>query len=152
MYVHFRFSYYHRILGKVLCAMQQVPVGQSFHIPQCAYANPKAPFHPCLSPSVPFSNQRFFKDCLFHSENKFTCKFLRLLTFFFGGVSLGPHLRHIEVPRLGVQLELQLSTYTIAHGNARVLIRWTRPGIEPVSSWVLLRFICAEPRQELQNS
>ena len=30
--------------------------------------------------------------------------------FFF----LGPHLRHMEVPRLGVKLELQLSAYTVA--------------------------------------
>ena len=30
--------------------------------------------------------------------------------FFF----LGPHVRHMEVPRLGVQLELQLPAYTTA--------------------------------------
>ena len=38
---------YHRILGRVLCAIQQVPVGQTFHIPQCEYASPKPPI--CLS-------------------------------------------------------------------------------------------------------
>ena len=27
---------------------------------------------------------------------------------------LGPHLRHMEVPRLGVELELQLPAYTTA--------------------------------------
>ena len=27
---------HHRILGRVPCALQQMPVGQSFHIPQCA--------------------------------------------------------------------------------------------------------------------
>ena len=32
---------YHRILGRGPCPIQQVPVGQSFHIAQCAYANPK---------------------------------------------------------------------------------------------------------------
>ena len=31
----------HRILGS-FCAIQQVPVGQSFHMTQCAYANPKS--------------------------------------------------------------------------------------------------------------
>ena len=41
----------HRMLGRVLCALQQVPVGQSFHIPHCVYANPKPPVHP--SPPVP---------------------------------------------------------------------------------------------------
>ena len=34
---------------------------------------------------------------------------------FGGGVFLGPHPRHmVEVPRLGVQLELQLPAYTTA--------------------------------------
>jgi len=33
---------------------------------------------------------------------KFVCLF----------VFLGPHLRHMEVPRLGFQLELQLPAYT----------------------------------------
>ena len=51
MYTHlfsFRFFShidYHRILGSVLCALQQVPGGQSFHIPQCADASPKALIH-----------------------------------------------------------------------------------------------------------
>ena len=35
-------------------------------------------------------------------------------TFFFFGllVSFGPHLRHMEVPRIGAELELQLPAYT----------------------------------------
>ena len=33
---------------------------------------------------------------------------------FFGGVFLGLHLRHMEVPRLGVELELQLPATAIA--------------------------------------
>ena len=39
------------------------------------------------------------------------------LVFFFlfgGGGSLGPHLWHMEVPRLGVESELQLPAYTTA--------------------------------------
>ena len=36
--------------------------------------------------------------------------FLFYFLFFF----LGPHLQHIEVPRLGVESELQLLVYTIA--------------------------------------
>ena len=35
-----------------------------------------------------------------------------IITFFF--FFLGPLLQHIEVPRLGVELELQLPAYTIA--------------------------------------
>ena len=49
---------YQRILGRVPCALQQVPVGQSFHIPQRAYASPKPPVHPFPLP-VPFGNHKF---------------------------------------------------------------------------------------------
>ena len=61
--------------------------------------------------------------------------FIKLLLFFFFSV-LGPHLQHMEVPRLWVKLELQLlglrhshsnagskpvsATYTTAHSNARL--------------------------------
>ena len=62
---------------------------------------------------------------------------------------LGPHLRHMEVPRLGVQLELQLPAYTAAHGNAKSLTHWARPGIEPTTSWFLVGFVSAAPRREL---
>lgn len=60
MYTHlfsFRFFFhidYHKILGRVLCVIQLVPIGQSF-IPQRAYANLKFPVHsssPDLSPLV----------------------------------------------------------------------------------------------------
>ena len=37
----------------------------------------------------------------------------------------------MEVPKLGIELKLQL------------------PGIEPTSSWILVRFVTAEPWQEL---
>ena len=43
---------YHRILGRVLCAAWQVPIGQSFHKPECAYANRGKPFNmplPCIT-------------------------------------------------------------------------------------------------------
>ena len=42
-------------------------------------------------------------------------------------------------------------TYTITHGNTRSLTHWARPGIEPVSSWMLVGFITAEPQQQLLN-
>ena len=32
-------------IGRVLCTIQHAPIGQSLHIPQCAYANPKPPVH-----------------------------------------------------------------------------------------------------------
>ena len=37
-----------------------------------------------------------------------------LYFFFFFCLFLGPHPRHMESPRLGVELELQLLTYTTA--------------------------------------
>ena len=67
MYTHpcsFRFFSlidYHRIWGRVLCAVQKVPVGQSFHRPQCARANPKPPVHPPTL--VLFGDHTFFKVC-----------------------------------------------------------------------------------------
>ena len=66
-----------------------------------------------------------------------------LFLFFNFFVSLGPYLRHMEVPRL----ELQLPAYTTAtamqdlsclcdtavHSNAGSLTYYARPGIEPGS-------------------
>ena len=66
--------------------------------------------------------------------------------FFLGGA----HPHHMEVPRLGVQLELQLPAYTKAHGNIRSLTHWMGPGIKPTSSWILVRFVTAEPQEDLQ--
>ena len=59
----------------------------------------------------------------------------------------------MEVPRLGVELELLLPTY--ATGTTSwdlqltlqlmampvLLTHWVRPGIEPTSSWMLVRFL-----------
>ena len=44
-----------------------------------------------------------------------------------------------------------MGTYTTAHGNARSLIHWARPGIEPTTSWFLVGFVSAVPWQELWN-
>ena len=84
-----------------------------------------------------------------------TYKSKSLFVFFF--FSLGPHSRHMEIPRLGVQSELQLLATVIAtatpdpssvcdlHHSAP----WVRQGIEPTYSWFLVRFISAAPQQEL---
>ena len=76
-------------------------------------------------------------------------------------VFLRPHLLHMKVPRLGVESELQLqayttataapnpalsATYTTAHNHARSLTHRVRPGIEPASSWILVRLVTAEPQ------
>ena len=80
------------------------------------------------------------------------------LFFFF----LGLNLRHMEVPRLGVQSELQLhhshsnirseprlKPTTTAHCNPRSLTHWSRPGIKPETSWFLVGFVSTAPQWEL---
>ena len=41
------------------------------------------------------------------------------------------------------------ATHTTAHCNTRSLSHWVRPGIEPVSSWILVRFVSALPQWKL---
>ena len=77
---------------------------------------------------------------------------------------LGPLPWHMEVPRLEVKSELQPLSHAIAtgtpdlshvcdlhqsHGNAGSLTTRMRPGIEPMSPRILVRFISAEPQWEL---
>ena len=67
-------------------------------------------------------------------------------------VFAGLHPWHMEVPRLGAELKLQLLAYTTAHSNAGCLTYWARPGIEPVSLWILVRFATTEPWRELPST
>ena len=94
--------------------------------------------------------------------------------FFFFFVFLGPYSRHMEVPRLGVESELQLLAYATAtvthdlsgvcdlhhsnglsgvcdlhHSNARSLSRHARPEIKPATLWILVGFATIEPQWEL---
>uniref|UniRef100_A0A8D1LLG9 von Willebrand factor A domain-containing protein 8 n=1 Tax=Sus scrofa TaxID=9823 RepID=A0A8D1LLG9_PIG len=85
----------------------------------------------------------FFLSCLFSFLPSF------FLYFFSSFFLLGLHPWHMEVPRLGVELDLQLPACTTAHSNAGSLTHWVRPGMEAVSSWMLVRFVSAEPQQEL---
>ena len=48
------------------------------------------------------------------------------------------------------QIRTVSAIYTTAHGNAKSLTYWVRPGVKPASSWMLARFICTEPQWELQ--
>ena len=76
----------------------------------------------------------------------------------------GSHSWHMEVPRLGVKLDLcrrptpqpqqhgiwaMSVTYTTAHDNTRSFIHLVKPGIEPATSWFLVRFVSSAPWQEL---
>ena len=79
-------------------------------------------------------------------------------------VFLGPHLWHMEVPRLVSswscsrqprpqpwqhRIRAASVTYTTAHGNAGSLTHWIRPGMEPATSWFLVRSVFAAPQWEL---
>ena len=49
--------------------------------------------------------------------------------------------------QLGIQAESM--SYILAHGNTGSLTHGARPGIEPVSSWMSVRFVSTESRWEL---
>ena len=50
------------------------------------------------------------------------------------------------------QILAESAAYTKAHGNARSLTHWMRPGLKPTSSWILAGFVTAEPQWELQEN
>ena len=72
----------------------------------------------------------------------------------------------MEVPRQGVEMELQLPAYITATAmldlshicdlchslwQHQILNPLRGPGIEPTSSWILVRFVSAEPQWELPD-
>ena len=50
------------------------------------------------------------------------------------------------------QIRAAYVTYTTAHSNAGSLTHGARSGIEPATSWILVGFISAEPRWQLQGA
>ena len=101
------------------------------------------------------------------------CPFILLMVFstaqklfVFCFCFLGPHLWHMEVPRLGsnqsyscqptpqpqqCQIWAMSVTYTTGHSNVGSLAHWVRPGIQPATSCFLGRFVSAAPQWELQK-
>ena len=51
----------------------------------------------------------------------------------------------------GLGIRATSATYTTAQGNTRLLTHWTRPGIEPVTSWFLVGFVSTAPWRELPH-
>ena len=95
-------------------------------------------------------------DTAYFNNNKIYCFVFQHCSFYWCFLFclccfcfLGLHPQHMEVPRLGVESELQSTTYTTAHINTRYLTPWVRPGIEPVTSWFLVVFVSAAPQWEL---
>ena len=75
---------------------------------------------------------------------------------------LGPHLGHMEFPQGQIRqscncrpqpqqwgIQAKSENYTRAHGNTMSLTHWARPGIELVSSWIIVGLVSAETQQEL---
>ena len=102
-----------------------------------------------------FTSYVFFQE--FHGFRSNVQVFCLFVCFIFG-----PHLRHMEVPRLGAKLELQLLAHTTAtedlssicdlHHNSRqhqILKLLSEARIEPATSWLLVRFISAAPQKEI---
>ena len=107
-----------------------------------------------LAPPILF----YFPDCEFYSwlnslwdKGPLSYSFLNLSLFFF----LGLFPKHEDVPRLGVESELQLlasitapATWDPSHicslhhswWQWRSLTQRAKPGIKPTSSWILVRF------------
>ena len=100
-----------------------------------------------------------YSALIFASSRYLTVMFFACNTYI--GFFLGPHLRHMEVPKLGVRLELQLPTYTTAEAmpdpshicdlhhspwQCRIL-NPLKPGIKSESSWILVSFVnCWAPK------
>ena len=72
----------------------------------------------------------------------------------------GPHTRHMKVPPRGLnqcyscqpipqqhRIQAASATYAIAHSNTGSRTHWARLGIEPESSWILVRFNSTEPQK-----
>ena len=70
----------------------------------------------------------------------------------------------MEIPRLGLNwscsrrpipqprhLQAASAAYTTAHSSTRSLTHRVRPGIEPTSSWILVRFVTTRPQKDLQR-
>ena len=117
-----------------------------------------------------FSRKRRWDDTLWKSYKWLkNCPFL--LRNFFGGsfffLFLGLPPLHMEVPRLVSnrscscrptpqpqqrQIRASSATYSTAHGIARSLTHGARPGMEPSTSWFLVRLISSVPQWKLLYS
>ena len=73
---------------------------------------------------------------------------------------LGVHLWHMEVPMLGVELELEpqpqqlgiwAKSVTYPHSSQQCQIPGPLRGIKSASSWILVRFISAASQRELPS-
>ena len=110
----------------------------------------------------------FLVQFINHCATMGTAIYLFLMLFgtslYFIFCFLGAHQGHMQVPRLEVQLELQVPACTTATARAtrdpsRVchlqrsslqcgIPDRARPGIKPISSWILVGFLSAVPQRK----
>ena len=64
-------------------------------------------------------------------------------------VFLGLHPQHMELPRLGAEVESSPVAYATATATQNCLMHWARPGIKPASSWTLVGFLTSWATREL---
>ena len=101
--------------GKLPSTVHGAPTASDPH-PYNGY--PEAPNGGLSPPQVIF--QPITNTCFYDFMHEASCAaiareyHLAMGNFFFSFFFLGPHLQHMEVPRLGVELELQLPAYAIA--------------------------------------
>ena len=109
---------------------------------------------PHILMEISFNLLNHNKNSLFYC---FWCDFILFYYFFF----LGHYPQHMEVPRVGVECELQLPAYatattmpdpswsvtcTASLGNVGSLTNWEGPRIKPASSWIVVGFITTDPQ------
>ena len=83
---------------------------------------------------------KFFIFCLFRATS--TANGGSQARGLIGAVAVCLHHSHSNARAM-------FAAYTTAHGSTRSLTHWVRPRIEPATSWFLVGFVSAAPRQEL---
>ena len=100
----------------------------------------------CFPKQTSFVQVEISKSTAMATSPIFVLRLQRMNIPFLGG---GLHPQH---PAYATATAASV-TYTTSHSNARCLTHWARLGIEPTSSWILVRFrfITIEPLHELQR-
>ena len=77
------------------------------------------------------------------------CCIIFLFSFLFFGLFRATPRPYGGGSQAGGQIRAIVTHLCLYHSHARSSTHWVRPRNEPVSSWILVRFVSAEPQQEL---
>ena len=110
-----------------------------------------------LEANIPLSVWIWLTTLVSHISGITQFLFLPFFFFFFRGVAYGKRLNRsyfllAHVMGAATRHWANSATFTTAEGNARSRTHWERPGIEPTSLWIPVRFIIIEPQRELPQS